>query len=428
MFSKAALFIAITIALLSSANPIIDPILRHDIGRPIPLRKRKSLTKDDGVFDIDNAVVQAVITKNKHRQNLINLKKNTGHLLNENAVIRPVAVLPKDILDKLHKRQSEPLEDVRNDLEWIGPVSIGTPGQSFLINFDTGSADLWIPSEDCRSSACASKTLYEPGTSSTSKKERGQFGIQYGDGSMVSGPIYSDTVSIGGVNVTGQHFSAVTALSRSFDTDPIDGILGLAYPVLSNIDPSPFFNTAIEQGAVPNKSFGFYLAANNSELFLGGTNPKLYTGEIEYHQIDTSTGFWQIPGASALIGSTEVVSDFATIIDSGTTIMYGPPSDVKKLYSKIEGARLVDQVNGFYAFPCNNIPSVAFSWGGKAWPITEENFNLGLVEAGSTECVGAISAQDLGLGDVWLLGDSFMKNAYTAFDYDKNAVGFAQLA
>ena len=36
---------------------------------------------------------------------------------------------------------------------------------------------------------------------------------------------------------------------------------------------------------------------------------------------------------------------------------------------------------------------------------------------------------DLGLGsNVWLLGDSFMKNVYTAFSFDKNSVGFAKLA
>ena len=29
---------------------------------------------------------------------------------------------------------------------------------------------------------------------------------------------------------------------------------------------------------------------------------------------------------------------------------------------------------------------------------------------------------------MWLLGDSFMKNVYTAFSVDKNAVGFAALA
>ncbi|KAI0743577.1 hypothetical protein C8Q80DRAFT_1272253 [Daedaleopsis nitida] len=43
-------------------------------------------------------------------------------------------------------------------------------------------------------------------------------------------------------------------------------------------------------------------------------------------------------------------------------------------------------------------------------------------------CVGAIAGVDMGLGDnVWLLGDYFMKNVYSVFSIDKNAVGFAQL-
>jgi cathepsin D len=42
--------------------------------------------------------------------------------------------------------------------------------------------------------------------------------------------------------------------------------------------------------------------------------------------------------------------------------------------------------------------------------------------------VGAIAGQDIGLGsNVWLLGDSFLKNVYSAFSFDKNAVGFASL-
>lgn len=35
--------------------------------------------------------------------------------------------------------------------------------------------------------------------------------------------------------VTNQYFSAVTTLSLQFATDPIDGILGLAYPALSQL-------------------------------------------------------------------------------------------------------------------------------------------------------------------------------------------------
>lgn len=37
-----------------------------------------------------------------------------------------------------------PAEDVQNDSEYLCPVTIGTPGQVFNLDFDTGSADLWV--------------------------------------------------------------------------------------------------------------------------------------------------------------------------------------------------------------------------------------------------------------------------------------------
>ncbi|KAJ4477577.1 aspartic peptidase domain-containing protein [Lentinula lateritia] len=107
-------------------------------------------------------------------------------------------------------------------------------------------------------------------SSSTSSKESGSFSIEYGDGSTVSGPVYEDTVAV---------------------ADPADGILGLAFPAISNLDADPFFVNANSQGAVDSNDLGFYLASSGSELYLGGTNSDLYSGSIEYHDVDTSTGF-----------------------------------------------------------------------------------------------------------------------------------------
>ena len=35
-------------------------------------------------------------------------------------------------------------DDQQNDAEYLCPVTIGTPGKTFNLDFDTGSADLWV--------------------------------------------------------------------------------------------------------------------------------------------------------------------------------------------------------------------------------------------------------------------------------------------
>jgi len=144
----------------------------------------------------------------------------------------------------------------------------------------------------------------------------------------------------------------------------------LAFPTISNLNQSPFFNTAVYEGNVKSNQFGFYLAGTGSELYLGGTDNSLYSGDIEFHDVSSASGFWQISGAEALVGSTTAVSGFQTIIDSGTTIMYGPPAAVEALYSNVPDSELFDAANGYYSFPCSSVPSVSFSWGGQHWEIT----------------------------------------------------------
>ncbi|KAF9065021.1 acid protease [Rhodocollybia butyracea] len=440
MFCKASLLSSVTFAMLAAATPLLQQLPRGAIALP----KRSTLTNADGTFDYDKAVAQGVATQNKHRQNLMNLQSNTGGLP-QGWEIKPVASLPSSIGARLSRRQIELLTNHQDGEVWTGPISIGTPPQPFVIDFDTGSSDLWVPSSSCANSGCSDKNTYKASFSSTSTKEPGTFSIEYGDDSTVSGPIFKDTVTVADIEVTDQTFSAVTHSSSGF-SDPFDGLLGLAFPELSSLSADPFFNAANSQGAVLSNEFAFYLASSGSELFLGGTNPALYTGSIEFHDVNATTGFWQVIDASISSGGDIAVSGFDTIIDSGTTIMYGPPEAVNEFYNTIPGAKVFDSSQGFYSFPCNNIPEVSFSWGGESFAVTRDNFNLGQTEAGSSSCVGALAAKDIGTGDnTWLLGDrlvyflfdpslylylfsSFMKNVYTVFSFERNAVGFAHLA
>ncbi|KAF7797804.1 hypothetical protein EIP86_009009 [Pleurotus ostreatoroseus] len=415
MFCKATLVTA-ALALMAAASP-----LARDDGIVIPLAKRGSLTNADGTFNHEKAVLHNIKTHNKYQRALRNLQANTGSLP-QGFEIKPF----RETLTSSKKRATGtvPLTDEEQDLEWAGPVSIGSPAQAFVIDFDTGSSDLWVPSSSC--SSCSGKHVYTASKSSTSSKKSGTFEIEYGDGSTVSGPIYTDTVTVGGLTVSGQYFSPVTTLSDEFTDDPADGILGLAWPSISNLGQTPFFNNAADKGTASAGVFAFKLASSGSELFLGGTDSSKFSGSVEAHSIDTSTGFWQATGGKAVAGSKTTSSNFDTIIDSGTTIMYGPPSAVKSFYAAISGTGVYDSSEGYYYYPCDSLPTVGFSWGGKTWAITDANFNLGEVSSG--RCVGALAGQDLGLGNnVWLLGDSFMKNVYTVFSVDDATVGFATL-
>ena len=77
-------------------------------------------------------------------------------------------------------------------------------------------------------------------------------------------------------------------------------------------------------------------------------------------------------GNDLVVNGKTVASGFDTIIDSGTTIMYGPPSAVKKLYAAVPGSAVYDSSQGYYSYPCDSAPTIAFSWGGKNWEITPE--------------------------------------------------------
>lgn len=145
----------------------------------------------------------------------------------------------------------------------------------------------------------------------------------------------------------------------------------MAFPAISQLGKNPFFQTAVEQHSVEVSSFGFYLARNNSELHLGGPDYSLIeAGSIESHPLSSDRGFWEIGNAHITVNGKQAVDNFETIIDSGTTIMFGPPDQVAMAYSNVPGSKLIDDMNGLYEFPCDSIPNVSFAWGGREWAIT----------------------------------------------------------
>jgi hypothetical protein len=142
------------------------------------------------------------------------------------------------------------------DSEYLAPVQIGTPPQTLMLDFDTGSSDLWVFSSETPRIQQNGQKLYNIGASSTARKlANAQWQISYGDGSSSQGDVWLDTVTLNGVTVIGQAVESALEVSDSFTNDTASsGLLGLAFDSLNQVKPArqqTFFGNIMEALAMP---------------------------------------------------------------------------------------------------------------------------------------------------------------------------------
>ncbi|CCO29280.1 hypothetical protein BN14_03288 [Rhizoctonia solani AG-1 IB] len=354
-------------------------------------------------------------------------KRTNGASLAKEGVIVPSALAA--FTKRVQAKYARGNAAHKKNTVWAGTITIGTPAQSFLVDFDTGSADIWVPNSSCNSGGCSGHNSYDPSASSTSVAKSGDFSIQYGDGSTSSGPIYTDTVTVAGMTATKQYFSAVTSESESFSSDPSDGLVGLAFSSISQIGQPTIIQTLYSSGAISEPTFGFKLASSGAELYIGGTDDSLYTGDITYSPL-TSESYWLTTGSATVDGSSAYSGGM--IIDSGTTLVVGPSDSVASFWSAVDGASACDSSvcggDGYYTFSCSNPPSVAFEFNGASFAMSSSSLSIGTTDSSGSTCVGSIMATDSVPDNAWIVGDAFMTNVYNVFDQANSQVGFANLA
>ncbi|KAF4602317.1 hypothetical protein EYR40_005522 [Pleurotus pulmonarius] len=400
----------VALAIVASAVPA-----KERVGTIIPLTKRSTLVDQDGVVNIKALRNQILRASSKLNRGFAAFEKNTG------------TIHPNDIRNVTKRATgADPLTDDQEVL-WQGAISVGTPAKTFTVDFDTGSSDLFLPASNCAVN-CAGHTLWTTTASSTSRNAGRSFSLAFGDGSTVSGTVFSDTVTVAGLTATSQAVGAATRYSTGFAKAefPPDGLMGMAFPQISEFGANPVFQTLVAQGKTTVSEFAFKLATSGSELFLGGVNSNLFTGAFTQNRV-TSVGFWQIALGSANVNGSPVVTGGQAIVDTGTTLLLGPAASVSRFYAAIPGAR--DATNtvgaGFFTFPCNSLPPLSLTLGGRAFPISAASFNLGTLTAGSTTCVGGVAS--VNFDNMWILGDVFLENVYTSFNTATQQVGFATL-
>lgn len=317
---------------------------------------------------------------------------------------------------------------VINDYEnsqYYGEISLGSPEQKFEVIFDTGSSDLWVASTQCDDS-CGRHAKYDSTKSSTYIKNGTDFNIMYGSG-PVSGFESVDNMNMGGLIVKEQEFAEITdasGLGAAYKLGKFDGILGLAFPILSVNHVPTAFQNVVSQGLVDKAEFAFYLGSSTldkGELVLGGTDPAHYTGDFTYVNLKAAT-YWEISLDNMVVDGTSYASSgTSAIVDSGTSILTGPSDAVDAVAKKL-GAKAF--IEGEYLIACDyTLPNLEFVIGGNTYSLSPEDY---LIPDGDI-CLLGLMALDIPrpTGPLWILGDVFMRKYYTVFDVENTRVGFA---
>ncbi|NXE30319.1 PEPA protein, partial [Ardeotis kori] len=320
---------------------------------------------------------------------------------------------------------TEPLQNYL-DTEYYGTISIGTPPQDFTVVFDTGSSNLWVPSVYCSSPACSNHKRFNPAASSTYVGTNDSLSIAYGTGSM-TGILGYDTVTVSSIEVVNQIFGlAETEPGDFFYYTPFDGILGLAFPSIASSGATPVFDNMMMEGLVSKDLFSVYLSKNGqsgSFVLFGAIDPYYSINGISWIPLSAET-YWQITMDSMSIGGEAVACSFGcqAIVDTGTSLLAVPNNALSSILNVL-GASSSGEIN------CNavsSLPDVVFTINGIAFPVPPSAY----VMESNGYCTLGFEGMDVPTesGELWILGDVFIREYYVIFDRANNKVGLSPLS
>ncbi|KAI0741300.1 acid protease [Daedaleopsis nitida] len=320
-------------------------------------------------------------------------------------------------------------------VSYIAEVGVGNPAKTFNLIIDTGSSNTWVGAT-------------QPFTqTSTTRQTRDRLAVDYGSG-FVRGTEFIDTVNLGpGLTIVGQSLGVATS-SGGFDG--VDGILGIG-PVDLTVDTlSPDTTSTVPtvtdnlfaQGIIPEDLVAVSFEPSNSieivngELTWGGTDSSKFVGALNFAPLtrtSPASEFWGIDQSIRLGPSTNIMSNTAGIVDTGTTLML-IPTDAFSRYERATGAKM-DNTVGLLKITNNqfiSLPSLFFTINGVTFEFTANaqifpralNTAIGGDPNSIYLIVGSVGTPS-GEGLDFINGQVWLERFYTVFDTANNRIGFA---
>ncbi|KAJ5635265.1 Aspartic-type endopeptidase ctsD [Penicillium longicatenatum] len=318
---------------------------------------------------------------------------------------------------------SAPLDQDGNDYSYFSMVEVGSQKEQMWLVLDTGSPSTWVFGSDCTSSVCTSHNVFDTDNSTTYYSNSSTITVGYGSGT-IKGSLGQDTLSIADMDVT-LTFGQATSATSAFASYPIDGILGLGRSGTAGWTIPSFMDAVAQDGYLTSNIVGFHLSraaddAKTGEVNFGQVDTTKFNGNISY--TTTNSDIWSIPLDDVYVnGSACGFSGKSATIDTGTTYILIPPDDAATLFAMVPSSK---KSGDNYIIPCDSTTTIEFEFSGIKYSISPEDY----IGASSTDgCVSTIVGYQSSGADQWLVGDVFLKNVYSVFDFDNGQIGFGTL-
>jgi len=247
----------------------------------------------------------------------------------------------------------------------------------------------------------------------------------------MTGAVVHDVIKIGSLSAECDFAVATSEPGITFKQSKFDGILGLGWPSISVDGIVPVMQSMQAQGQLDKFLFGFYLqkAADKTtgELTIGGYDSSK-ASNLQWVPLQ-SENYWTVHMDSLKFGGPSSTTITNAIVDSGTSLIVGPPDDVKTVASILGATEIM---NGEYSVSCHSTMKdmeVTLGSGSNAVTLTVKGDDLrikicrfGII----CECLLGIAGMNIGQ-PLWIMGDVLMRDFYTVFDIENKQIGFSAL-
>lgn len=316
----------------------------------------------------------------------------------------------------------------RQNVEYFGHISMGTPKQNFTVIFDTGSSNTWFPSSNCPKSnlACQMHRRYDSSRSSSYIPDGRNFTLWYGAGNVL-GYLSQDTVHFAGAKLQGLIFGE-TLIQQNFEFQSVtfDGLVGLSLGVLVWKNTTPFLKLLCAQNLVKKCIFSVYLhqaSANESkggEIIFGGFDESRFKGNLHFVPI-TNSNYWKLKISQVFVNSNKISGEMEALLDTGTSLILMP----QKTYDNLLQVLPSEMEGGNYILNCQSkiMPDVKLVIGGKTFYLTPGDYLVKSNYGSRNVCITNFAPIK---ENFWVLGDIFLWRYYTVFDATAKRIGLAE--